>query len=78
MMRRTLDRNALISVGNLIVMNVVVGTDGIDPIVRTQIGSSNSQMVHFDVLGKVKNKVKLRTVYQYQVMNCSIDRGDQS
>lgn len=58
----------------LIIMNIVISSNGIDSIIAAQIRTTNSKMVHLYVLSEVENKVKFWTVDQQQIMKACIDR----
>ena len=54
-------------------MDPVVLTDGIDTIVASEIGASDSQMVDLDVLGEVKDEVELRAVDEDEIVKAGVD-----
>ena len=61
-----------------VVMDVVVRPDCVDTVVAAQVGSSDREMVRFDVHGEVQNNMELGTVDQDQVMDRGVCRRDQA
>ena len=59
-------------------MNIIVCSNGIDSIIRSQVRPSNGQVIDFNIKCKIEDKVELGAVNQQQIVDCSIDRGDQS
>lgn len=57
----------------LVVVNPVVLADRINAIVASEIGSTDGEMVHFDVPSKLEDEMELRTVDQYEVVEARID-----
>ena len=51
-----------------VVVNPVVLADCINPIVASKIGSTNGEMVHFDVSPKLEDKVELGTIDQDEIV----------
>lgn len=62
----------------LVVVYPIVCPNSINAILTTQVGSTNSQMISFNVDSKVKNDVELRAVDEDQVMDRGIGGRDQS
>ena len=57
----------------LVVVNPVVLADRINAIVTSEIGSTNGEMVDFDVPSKLEDEMELRTVDQYEIVEARID-----
>lgn len=63
---------------NLYVMNPVVGTNDIDSIIRSQVTTTNGQVVCLEVDDEVEDNVKLGAVNKDEVVDCSIDWRDET
>lgn len=58
-------------------MDPIVCSNGIYPIITTQIASTNSQMICLNIDSKVKDDVEFRAVHQNQVVDRGVGWGDQ-
>lgn len=56
-----------------IVVNPVVLADRINAIVASKVGSTNGEVVHFDVSSKLEDEVELRTIDQDEIVEARID-----
>ena len=57
----------------LVIVNPVVFADGINAIITTEIGSTNSEMVYFDVSAELEDEVELWTIDQDEIVEARID-----
>jgi uncharacterized SAM-binding protein YcdF (DUF218 family) len=59
---------------DLVIVNPVILADSINAIVAPKIGSTNGQVVHFDVSSKLEDEVELWTIDQDEIVEARIDR----
>ena len=57
---------------DLVVMDPIVLTHGVDAIIAPKIGSTDSKMIYFDVSTELEDKVELRAVNQDKIVEASI------
>jgi hypothetical protein len=55
-------------------VNPVILADSINAIVAPKIGSTNGQVVHFDVSSKLEDEVELWAIDQDEIVEARIDR----
>jgi hypothetical protein len=55
------------------VVDPVVCTNNVNSVVGAQVSSADGQMVHLEVLGKVKDDVKLGAVNEDDIVDSSVD-----
>lgn len=56
-----------------VIVDPVVLTNCINAIVASKIGSTNGEMVDFDVSSKLEDEMKLRTIDQDEIVEARID-----
>lgn len=56
-----------------IIVDPVVLANRVNSIVAPEIGSSDCEMVHFDVSPKLENEVEFRTIHQDEIVEARID-----
>jgi hypothetical protein len=54
-------------------MDPIVLADGVDAIITSKIGSTDSEMIHLNILPELEDEVELRTVDQDEIMEAGID-----
>lgn len=54
-------------------MDPIICANHVNPIIRTQVGPSDGEVIYLEVLCKVKDDVKLWAVNENEVVNRSVD-----
>ena len=78
-LRRRLDTDALISIGDFEIMQVAfVGTGQIDAIAAADIRASDREIVGFEVRDTVEDEVESGRVNENEIMNRQVCDGDET
>lgn len=66
------------SASYLDIVDPIICANHVNPIIRTQVGPSDGEVIYLEVLSKVKDDVKLWAVNENEVVNRSVDGWNYS